>query len=249
MDSAHDRNQWQPRADLEASPSSEDLVQVARMITVGELSSCFAREVLEPVTMIRGHLRFVRESLTPDNTLHMNVEVIDRACRRIEVMANRLIDFSQKRPSQLSSQEPGELVNEAVRFMGSYFQQQFADVKVEVAPGLPQVEVDVTQFTQALVNVLQNAAEAMSNSQVRTLTVEVARKGAILEITISDTGSGIAEANLPRIFTPFFTTKGDLGTGLGLYISRKIIEEHHGEITVQTSSGGTTFTISLPVEP
>ena len=231
------------------SPSSEDLVQVARMITVGELSSCFAHEVLDPVTLIRGNLRFVRESLTPDNTLRMNVEVIDRACRRIEVMANRLIDFSQKRPSQLSSQEPGELVNEAVRFMGSYFQQQFTDVKMDVAPGLPQVQVDVTQFTQALVNVLQNAAEAMSNSQVRTLTVEVAGKGAILEIAISDTGSGIAEADLPRIFTPFFTTKGDLGTGLGLYISRKIIEEHHGEITVRTNSGGTTFIISLPVEP
>jgi signal transduction histidine kinase len=79
--------------------------------------------------------------------------------------------------------------------------------------------------------------------------LEPSRKGAILEITVSDTGSGIAEADLPRIFTPFFTTKGDRGTGLGLYISRKIIEEHHGEITVQTNSGGTTFIVSLPVEP
>ena len=249
MDSAQDRKQRQQTADLEASPSSEGLLQVARMVTVGELSSSFAHEVFTPLSLIRGHLHFCSESVPADSALRINFEVIERACHRIEDMAKRLIDFSRQRPPQLSFQELGDLIDEAIRFLRPYFQEQFADVKVDVAPGLPPVQVDPLQFRQALVNVLQNAAEAMSNSQVRTLRLSVTREEEILRIAIADTGRGIAEPDLTKIFTPFFTTKGERGTGLGLYISRKIIEEHHGEITVQTNSGGTTFIISLPIEP
>jgi signal transduction histidine kinase len=257
MDSAHDRNQWQPRADqgfkpsrpeLEDSSSGEELLQVARMITVGELSASFAHEVLDPLMLIRGHLRFVDEGLPADSKLRINFEVIGRACQRIEDMARRMLDFSRKHPSQLSSHDPGEIVEEAVRFMQPYFQEQFAEVKVTVAPGLPRVRVDRSQFVQALVNVLQNAAEAMSRSEIRTVSVTVTRDGEILRIAVADTGGGIAEANLERIFSPFFTTKGDQGTGLGLYITRKIVEEHRGDIAVHTNSGGTTFIVSLPVE-
>jgi signal transduction histidine kinase len=255
MDSAHDRNQWQPTADQgfkpsrrEDAPSSEDLLQVARMITVGELSACFAHEVFDPLMLIRGHLRFVDEGLPADSNLRINFEVIDRACRRIEDRARRMLDFSRKHPSQLSSHDPGEIVDEAVRFMEPYFQEQFADVKVNVSPGLPRVRVDRPQFVQALVNVLQNAAEAMSRSEIRTVSVSITRDGEILRISIADTGCGIAQADLARIFAPFFTTKGDKGTGLGLYITRKIVEEHRGDIAVQTNSAGTTFVVSLPVE-
>jgi signal transduction histidine kinase len=256
MDSAHDRNEWQQRADqgfkpsqpqLEDSVSSRELLHVARMITVGELSACFVHEVFNPLMLIRGHLRFVNERLPADSPLRINFEVIDRACRRIEDMSRRMLDFSRERPSRLSLHDPGEIVDEAVRFMQPYFQEQLADVKVNIAPGLPPVQVDLSQFVQALVNVLQNAAEAMSHSEIRTISVTVARDGEVLRIAVADTGSGIADADLGRIFSPFFTTKSDEGTGLGLYITRKIVEEHRGDITVQTSSAGTTFVICLPV--
>jgi signal transduction histidine kinase len=257
MESAHDRNQWQPtadqgfkpsRSDWEDSPSSEELLQIARMITVGELSASFAHEVFDPLNLIRGHLRFVDEGLPADSPLRINFEVIDRACGRIEDMVRRMLDFSRKQPSHLSSHDPGEIVHEAIRFMQPYFQEQFADVKVTVAPGLPRVQVDRSQFVQALVNVLQNAAEAMSHSEIRTVSVTVTRDGEILRIAVADTGGGIADKDLARIFAPYFSTKGDQGTGLGLYITRKIVEEQRGDIAVQTNSAGTTFVVSLPVD-
>src|SRR5207253_2714180 len=100
----------------------------------------------------------------------------------------------------------------------------------------------------ALVNILQNAAEAMLTCDQRTLTLNVSRAENDIRILIKDSGRGISDEDLPRVFTPFFTTKGDRGTGLGLYITRKIIDEHHGSITIQTGSAGTTFVLSLPVQ-
>ena len=237
-----------PLSTAETLPTSEELLHVARLVTVGELSACFAHDVMNPLMMIRGHLSFANELLPADHPARANFEVIERASRRIEEMARRMLDFSRKRSMQPESYEVADLVADSLRFMQPYFQAHHTDVKFNIASGLPRVEVDRWQIIQALVNILQNAAEAMTASDHRTLTAGVTRPGNDILISINDTGRGIADEDLPRIFTPFFTTKGDRGTGLGLYITRKIIDEHRGTITVQTSTRGTTFVIGLPVQ-
>jgi signal transduction histidine kinase len=86
----------------------------------------------------------------------------------------------------------------------------------------------------------------MSQSSCRILGIQVRNDGNDVRISISDTGCGISKADLPKIFMPFFTTKGQQGTGLGLYITRRVIDAHRGSVTVQSSPSGTTFTVCLP---
>jgi two-component system NtrC family sensor kinase len=197
--------------------------------------------------LIRGHLKFIDDGLEPDHPVRANFETIERAARRIEEMARRMLDFSRKSSSHTESYDLAELVADSVRFLRPYFQEQDTDVKVSVAPDLPQVNLDRGQMVQAMVNLLQNAAEAMANTESRSLSVSVTCQDSNVRIAVADTGRGIGKEDLPRIFTPFFTTKGERGTGLGLYITKKIVEEHQGSISVKTGSGGTTFVIFLPL--
>jgi signal transduction histidine kinase len=118
---------------------------------------------------------------------------------------------------------------------------------VHLEPQLPPLEADRWQMVQAIVNILQNAADAMTDASQRLLTVVVSVAHGRLRIAISDTGSGILPGNISRIFEPFFTTKNERGTGLGLYITKQVVEEHRGVVTVDTGNRGTTFTIALPL--
>ena len=227
--------------------TAEELLHFSRLITIGQLSACFAHEIANPLMLIKGHLRFVEESLPVDDPLRINFEVIERASRRIEETAKWLLDFSRKRIPGTEKFEVGELVSDAVRFTKPYLRIQNVDVEMQVEPGLPPVPIDRWQMIQAIVNVLQNAVDAMADVAKRVISISVGIEGNRMRIAISDTGTGIAAAHLPFIFEPFFTTKGEHGTGLGLCITRQVIEQHEGTITVQTEDSGTTFIISLPL--
>jgi signal transduction histidine kinase len=227
--------------------STEELMHFSRLITIGELSSCFAHEVTNPLMLIRGHLQFLESSITEDHPLRMNFEVIDRASKRIEEMAKRMLDFSRKRVPRTEKSDLAEVISDAVRFIQPYFRSQYIDVRVHLEPDLPLVSLDKWQMVQAVVNLLQNAADAMADQTKRVLSVTARVEGTYMRIAISDTGSGIAPANVPHIFEPFFTTKGERGTGLGLYITRQVINDHGGTIDVHTGDRGTTFVISLPL--
>jgi two-component system NtrC family sensor kinase len=122
-------------------------------------------------------------------------------------------------------------------------------VIAQLDPGLPKAMVDPEQMRQALINILENAAEAMAGGGQLTVSTELAPEGRSLSIRVTDTGRGIPEENLERVFHPFFTTKQiGRGTGLGLAIVYGIVKTHHGSISVDSKVGaGTTFTISLPV--
>ena len=226
----------------------QELMHFSRLITIGELSSCFAHEVTNPLMLIRGHLQFLEEaSVTEGHPLRMHLDVIDRASKRIEEMTRRMLNFSRKRTPRTEKSDFGELISDAVRFVQPYFHTQCIDVRVHTEPGLPFLSLDKWQMLQALVNLLQNAADAMADQPERVLSVTAGVEGNFVRVAISDTGSGIAAANIPHIFEPFFTTKGERGTGLGLYITRQVIRDHRGTIDVETSDRGTTFVISLPL--
>jgi len=229
------------------SIGSDELLHFSRLITIGELSSCFAHEVSNPLTLIRGHLRFMEESVPSDHPLRINFEVIDRASRRIEEMSRRMLDFSKKRPRRTELCDIAEVISDALRFIQPYVRDSFVDVQVHLEPELPLLHMDRWQMVQAFVNVLQNAADAMANLPRRNVSIAARADSKQLRIAISDTGPGISRADLDKIFEPFFTTKGERGTGLGLYITKQVIDEHHGSIEVQTGDCGTTFLISLPL--
>jgi signal transduction histidine kinase len=227
--------------------TSDELLHLSRLITIGELSACFAHEVTNPLMLIRGHLRFIDEGLPPDSPLRISYEVIDRASRSIEQIAKRMLDFSRKRMPRTEECDIAEVISETLRFMQPYFRGQVVDVQIKLESGLPLVRMDRWQMVQALVNILQNASDAMADSDRRVLTISGRIEENQLRLRVSDTGSGIATADLPRVFNPFFTTKGERGTGLGLFIAKCVVEDHDGRIDAESSGRGATFVISLPL--
>jgi signal transduction histidine kinase len=224
----------------------DELAHVSRLVTVGELAACFAHEVFNPLMMIQGHLRFLEEMMTETDPLRSHFEVIDRASRRIEDMARRMLDFSRKRTPQLEFANVRDLVDDAARFVHPYMQANTINVEVDVDPELHDVLIVRWSMVQAFVNLMQNAADAMANGPRRTLTISARADKTCVRVSFTDSGKGIAAKDLSQIFAPFFTTKGEQGTGLGLYITRRIVEEIRGTIAVQSSDTGTTFTVSLP---
>jgi signal transduction histidine kinase len=162
-------------------------------------------------------------------------------------MAKRMLDFSRKRTPRTEAVDVAEVISDSLRFVQPYFRTQYIDVQVHLEQKLPVIHVDRWQLVQAIVNLLQNAADAMSGSDRRALHITVRAEDGNMRIAISDTGRGILDGNLSRIFEPFFTTKGESGTGLGLYIAKQVIEQHGGTITPHTGDRGTTFVISLPL--
>jgi signal transduction histidine kinase len=235
------------RASGKVQFGDDDLLHFARLVTIGELSACFGHEVTNPLMLIRGHLRFMDESLPADHPLRINLEVIDRASRRIDEMARNMLDFSKKRANRIEPCDIAELVSDSVRFLEPYVRTQFIEVQTRLEAPLPRLRLDRWQMVQAVVNLLQNAAYAMTKLDRRLLSVAARLEHEKVMIAISDTGPGIPSGSLSKIFDPFFTTKGEQGTGLGLYITKQVIEQHHGAIAVETGHRGTTFVISLPI--
>jgi signal transduction histidine kinase len=214
---------------------------------MGQMSACFAHEVSNPLTLIRGHLRFIDESLSADHPVRANLDVLDRASRRMEEMAKHMLDFGRKKASRVSECDVSEIVDEALRFMDPYIRANFIVVEMRLGQQLPQVSVDRWQIIQAIVNILQNAGEAMKDTNPRILSIQANAVEERLRIVVSDTGTGIASDDLPYVFEPFFTKKGDGGTGLGLFITRQVIQEHRGSIEIRNENPGTSFIISLPL--
>src|ERR671934_33207 len=103
----------------------EELLHFSRLITIGELSACFAHEVTNPLMLIRGHVRFVEESLPAEHPLRINFEVIERASRRVEEMAKRMLDFSRKRAHRTEPTDVAELIGDALRFVQPYLKTQY----------------------------------------------------------------------------------------------------------------------------
>jgi len=227
--------------------TNDSLFHMSRLVMLGELMACFAHDLTSPLMLIRGHLRLIGENVPANHPIRIDFDVIDRASRRIEDMTKSILDFSRKRTVQAEDCEPKALIDEALRFVQPYLQMRRIEVQVNAPAPLPRIKVDRWSLVQALVNLFQNAADAMSDSQRRVLTITLHHAMNFLRITVSDTGHGIEPGDLRHVFNPFFTTKGERGTGLGLYITRRVIEEHRGTITVEPADRGATFLISLPV--
>jgi len=158
-----------------------------------------------------------------------------------------MLDFSRKRTRRPEPCDVEELISDTLRFVQPYIRSKFIDVQLQIEPHLPPIDIERWQMVQAIVNILQNAADAMDDLDRRVLSITACLQEDFVQIVVSDTGTGIPRSNLSKIFEPFFTTKGDQGTGLGLFITKQVVQEHDGTVTVETSSRGTSFHISLPL--
>jgi len=228
------------------------LVQSGKLAAVGQLAAGVAHEINNPLTTISGFSEIVLRELPADSVLRNDVQLILREAQRARDVVRRLLDFARQSEPHRNSVDLNELVREMVSLMRSAASVRDVTVEERYAPELPWASVDANQFKQVVLNLLNNAAQAMPKGGTLTISVGAAvretKRG--IEIKVKDSGVGIPRENLERIFEPFYTTKSpDEGTGLGLAVSYRIVREHDGVIEVESEAGeGTTFTVWVPVK-
>lgn len=228
--------------------SETELLHISRLVTLGELSACFSHEVMNPLTSLKGYVRLIEQVIPEDDPIRPHLIGLQRNSKRIEDMAKTMLGFSRKRNRELESCKAEDLICEAVRFVQPRLQNPMIQLEVRVEDHTPQVVVERWQIVHALVNLLQNSIDAIDRSQKRQITVLARYEDGFVRFSVSDTGSGIPIQFVSRIFVPFFSTKGEQGNGLGLYITRRAVEEHRGTITLQTGENGSVFTICIPLK-
>jgi signal transduction histidine kinase len=179
--------------------------------------------------------------------------IVQDVCRNTSAATERLMNIvgSLKNFARLDEADLKEAdIHEGLESTLTMVQHQFKNrITVEKHYGeIPKVRCHPNRLNQVFMNLLVNAAQAIPEKG--TITITTVTKDNVVNIAIADTGSGIPEENLKKIFDPGFTTKGvGVGTGLGLGICYQIIQDHHGKIHVESGDGGSTFTIELPLAP
>ena len=240
------------RTELRLQDIQSELAHVGRVSEVGTLASALAHELNQPLTAVANYCETARdmlaERLDPD-TLEMLREALDDAVKqsvRAGQIVRRLRDFITHGHSERRVENLPRLINEAnaLALIGS--REHGIDFEVDLDPTANFVLVDRIQIQQVLVNLIRNAIDAMAESRVRMLKIftRLAEEG-MIQVTVSDTGSGISDEIAEQLFQPFVTSK-ETGMGIGLSICRTIIEAHGGRIWFERGArGGTLFHFTL----
>lgn len=229
------------------------LAQNERVFTLGIMAASLAHEVKNPLIVIAGMLNRLEKQIDPtEKNLYENIAIIKKEVERIQGIMNRLTEFYKPQPIKKEKKNINQLIIETIKLTQHYL-ERFRNVTIitKLSDNIPEISYDKGQIQQVLVNLIINAAQSMPNGGTITISTSLTAskcEGNSVKIDIEDTGVGIPEENLEKIFQPFFSTKPpEEGTGLGLSISKDIIEKHSGKITVKSQvSKGTCFTIYLP---
>ena len=218
------------------------LLQSEKMAAIGELSTYIAHEIRNPLFAIAGFANSLLRSPALDASAREKAEIIGRESRRLEGILKSILNFA--RPMDAA---PGELdVNLVVRDTVAFLSLGCADnlcIELDLAPDLPLARGVPDLVKQCLVNLVKNGLEAMPDGGRLVVSTRMERE--MVALAVADTGRGIPPENLDKIFNPFFTTK-DQGAGLGLAMTRKIVEEAGGRVRLASTPGtGTTVTLLL----
>ena len=225
----------------------EQLRQSEKLAALGELVAGVAHELNNPLTGISAFAQLLLEdSITREQ--RDSVRLIKREADRAVGVIRDLLIFSRKPGPTRSPVDLNEIIELTLRLRNYSLRSAEVDVSVALAPDIPRVHGDDQRLQQVLLNLVVNAEYAMQRSSVKQLTVRTEAFDQGVVLTVSDTGSGMAEETRQRIFEPFFTTKpAGQGTGLGLSVSYGIVQAHGGTISVESQLGsGSLFRIYLP---
>lgn len=223
------------------------LAQQGKMASLGVLSSGVAHEINNPLGVILGYAGYIEGKMSEDDPNYKYIHEIKRESKRCKKIVQDLLSYARTPRPALEPVELNKLLTQIVDFAANHTDMRGVTIATEFAAALPQVMLDGDQMRQVAINLILNAGGAMPEGGGLTVqTVQTDPEH--VQIVFSDSGCGIPPESIERIFEPFFTTK-ERGTGLGLAITRQIIEQHHGEISIESTPGrGTTVRVTLPVE-
>jgi PAS domain S-box-containing protein len=227
------------------------VIQSEKLAAVGQLVSGVAHELNNPLTSVVGYAELMQKEALPPKVARY-LETQRNECNRAVAIVNNLLTFARKHRPEKRMTQINEVLDRTIQLRSYDFKLKNIEVILDPDPALPPTLADYSQLQQVFLNIVNNAEYAMrTNPAQKTLRVstELSPDGAHIDVRISDDGCGISEEIIHKIFDPFMTTHpvGE-GTGLGLSISYGIVQEHQGEILVESAVGkGTTFTVRLPV--
>jgi len=231
--------------------TQNELIQAEKLTSLGQLAASIAHEVNNPLSGVLVYTQLLSKKISSDkfsketslNYLSKMESELTRSTRLIR----GLLDFARQSPPSLRSVSINDVVDKALELASNSAELQNIEVTKEFGPSLPNIMADFDQLQQVCTNLILNAVQAMPKGGKLSLRTAIA--DSLVRIEVQDTGCGISEENMRKLFTPFFTTKvKGKGVGLGLAVAHGIIQRHHGRIEVQSKEGvGTTFTIYLPI--
>jgi len=222
--------------------AQEELVKKERLAVLGQLAGGVGHELRNPLGVIKNSIYYLTLRLQDaEEKVKRHLSIMEREIRTANKITTDLLDFARsKEPSRMST-DLNKLVEEV--FVQYPVEPQIT-LRTELDPGVPPVMIDKEQIQQVFLNLIVNAVQAMP--QGGQLAVKTSVQRGFVVVSFTDTGSGIPEENLAKIFQPLFTTKAK-GIGLGLAVSKSLVEANNGEITVESQRGrGTTFHVKFP---
>ena len=233
----------------ETRRTEQQTIESERFNALTLLAAGVAHEIGNPLNSLNIHLQLIeREARKIDGAkaaeLQESVEVARAEVNRLDSIISQFLRAIRPTRPQLRPENVNAIVEEAVRFFAPEIKDRDIVVEQELRSDLPLLELDRDQMKQALYNVIKNSFEAMKARGILRIRTDMDESHVIVRFT--DTGGGMSAENLGRVFEPYFTTKSS-GTGLGLLIVRRIVREHGGELSIESTEGkGVSITIRLP---
>jgi len=231
-----------------------EMLQAEHLATMGELAAGVAHEIRNPLAGIAGAIEIITKDFPKDHPDREVMEDLRQEVRRIEKVLNDLLAYAKPKPPQFGRADLKDILARTLYLARQQTGLKNVEFSVQVPPDLPPFRMDAEQLHQVLLNLVLNGVQAIDGDGKITLAAKVDAPGGpgqadLVEISVSDNGAGIPPESLERIFRPFYTTKRG-GTGLGLSLSRRIIRQHGGTLSVESQLGkGSRFILRLPLRP
>jgi len=246
--------EWGSTLEVKVNERTEEIKKIhsqlfrsEKLASLGKLAAGVAHEINNPLTGILTNSSLLLDDLAKDDPRREDVDVIVKETIRCREIVKRLLDFARQTKPQKQLININSIIDNIILLVRN--QTSFRNVAIEkiLSDSIPEIMADKDQIQQVFINIIINASEAMSKGGSLRIESQLSRSADTIFVKFTDTGPGIPDHMKEKIFDPFFTTK-EQGTGLGLSISYGIIEQHGGDIDVDSVlGGGTTFTIKLPV--
>lgn len=236
----------------QAQELEQQLIASGRLVSLGVVTASMAHEFNNPLGIIMGFTQELLGESVPGSRTHQALKIIDEETRRCQRIIQELLQFARPRSTDLCPTDIKQAIDKTVNMVTNRLYKQKIDTDISVDNDLPLISADPQQLEQVFVNLFLNAIDAMPNGG--TLAVQANLKSIdgeapVVTIAVTDNGAGIDEADLSKIFQPFFSAKKGKGIGLGLSICDRIVQNHGGTIAVESKPGkGTSFKIHLPLE-
>ncbi len=229
-----------------AEQSRDELLHNERLAATGRLTASLAHELSNPLQAIHNSLEMILSFSFSREEMLDYIQMADEEVERLVEMVNRILDFSRRPSDKFEVLDVNRVVKKVTGLSKKYLEHRHITLYESFDTKVPPVEGNATTLGQVILNLIINGVEAMPDGGTLTIATENPNNEHV-EIRVSDSGVGIPQDQLKRIFEPFYSTKSD-GTGLGLSISQSIISQHRGEIKVRSQmGGGTSFIVRLPV--